>query len=36
MNQSSRSNSLDDEAHDIPAWVYAFALALITLIEIVR
>jgi hypothetical protein len=42
MNQSSRSNfgvranPLDDESHDIPAWVYALALGVLTIIEILR
>jgi len=32
----SRTNSLDDESEDIPAWIYALAIGLITLIVIVR
>jgi hypothetical protein len=32
----SRTNPLDDESHDIPAWVYAVAVTLVTLIMVVR
>jgi hypothetical protein len=32
----SRTNPLDDEANDIPAWIYAVAVALITLVMVVR
>jgi len=35
-NFHSRSNSLDDESQAIPAWVWAFAIGVITLIVVVR
>lgn len=32
----SRTNPFDDEEQNIPAWVYALAIVLITLVMIVR
>jgi hypothetical protein len=32
----SRSNPLDDEANDVPAWLYAVAVVLIILVMVVR
>ena len=32
----SRSNPLDDDSQEIPAWIYALAIGVITLIVILR
>ncbi len=32
----TRTNPLDDETNDIPVWIYAVAVVLITLVMVVR
>jgi hypothetical protein len=32
----SRTNPLDDEANEIPVWIYAVAVVLISLVMVVR